>query len=139
MSYDVSVPRGTTIANLSASAPDGSGFTPAARPVTPVKSPSFKAPKTIGKKPAVIAKGKKVTAGGPGSGRHGAEGVLAKHGWSVTKEGTNSTQYKHPDLPGHRIVVNNNSGNWSHNDVHSPDEVDSGKTAKELDDHLIGK
>jgi hypothetical protein len=80
-----------------------------------------------------------IQAGGPGSGRHGAEGVLAKHGWSVTKEGTNSTQYKHPDLPGHRIVVNNNSGNWSHNDVHSPDEVDSGKTAKELDDHLIGK
>jgi hypothetical protein len=64
MSYDESIPRGTTLGNLSASAPDGSSFTPAARPVVSVKTPSFKAPKTIGKKPAVIAKGKKVTTKG---------------------------------------------------------------------------
>lgn len=78
---------------INASASDGVGYTPKARPTIAVKTPSFKAPKVIGKKPAMITGSKvkaavmptasvpavegpsniqskkKIKAGGPGSGR----------------------------------------------------------------------
>jgi hypothetical protein len=108
-SYNRSIPRGTTIL---AAASDGVGYVPTARPVTKVKTPSFKAPKTIGKKPAMITgKGKiksavmptgsqpspqptamtskrskkKLRAGGPGSGRKAGNGLDKTHQWSQSK------------------------------------------------------
>lgn len=76
-SFDVSTSRGTTLANLNAEG----GFL---RPATDAKTPSFKAPKTIGRKPV------KIVAGGPGSGR--------RPGWRSTSKNHDKLNEMHDKL-----------------------------------------
>jgi len=85
---------------------------------------------------SIMASMVEMQSGGPGSGRHAEQGVLKKYGWEVAKKGENTTQFKHKDFPGHRVVMNNNSGAWSHHDVRSPEPLGSGNTPKDLNTHL---
>lgn len=88
MSYtDARSSRGTTLGDICASAPT-SGFVKS-QPAIAVKSPSFKAPKVVGKKPPIVVKGK-LKAGGPGSGRKpniGKDPQLNKMHNTLTRQG----------------------------------------------------
>ena len=86
--------------------------------------------------------GMRVTAGGPGSGRHPGGGantisrheVLRKNGWKL--DDAKSNTYSHGSHPGHVVQIERNGLGWQHFSKNTNNQPTRGSGAAELGRHL---
>lgn len=82
----------------------------------------------------VRASKKKMSAGGPGSGRRPTE-VLEHHGWKTAGyHFQHGVTYEHPLYRGHFISINQHNDNWKHE--HWSDKIKRGQGGDRLETHL---